>query len=288
MPQEPSLWIGTLLGALAAGLSRVITILPNILGAVVILLIGWGLGKLVQKVVANGLRTLHFNEVTERAGINDTLTHAEIKTTPSVILGVVAYWFIFLIAVHAAVSALGITALTGLMTSMLLYLPRVFAALLVVIAGAWAANALARITRASATGAGVKSAATLGTVVQYTVLFFTFAMALDVLGLAFPFLTTAFTIIVGACALAGAIAFGLGGREYAADILAGRELRLLFKPGDPLVSTELDGIIQEMRPTLTIVRTAQGDVTMQNSELVHQHATRPPRATGDSGTARAA
>jgi hypothetical protein len=289
MPQEPSLWVGAVLGALISGLSRVIAVLPNLLGAALILLIGWGLGKLVQAIVNRVLRALHFNELTERAGINDTLIRADIKIDPSVILGVVAYWFVFLIAIYAAVNTLGITILTGFMTSVLLYLPRVFAALLLVIVGTWAASVLARITRASGTAAGIGYASTLSTIVQYTVVFFTFANALELLGLAFPFMRLAFGIVLGAFALAGGIAFGLGAREYAADLLAGRELRLLFNAGDRLVSGDVDGTILAIRPTLTVVRTARGDVAVQNSEVVRKHAMRPQGASGEGGgIARAA
>jgi len=289
MPQETSLWFGALLGALATGLGRMVAILPNILAAALILLIGWGLGKLLQKILVHGLRALHFNEVTERAGINDALKRAQIHTIPSTMLGVVAYWFIFLLAIQAAVSVLGISALTALMTRVLLYLPRIFAALVVVIIGAWGANVLSRMTRASANAAGIRYAPNLAIIVQLTVLFFAFAIALDTLGLDFPFLMTAFAIVIGAIALAGAIAFGLGGREYAADVLAGRDLRQLFKPGDRLATENLEGVLQEIRPTLTIIRTGQGNVTMQNSELIHRQITHNSRDYGDGGgTARAA
>ena len=276
MPAGPSLWIGALLGALATGLGRVIAFLPNLLGAIVILLVGWGIGKLIQALVTRGLRAVHFNDVTERAGINTALQRADVKASPANILGVIAYWFIFLLAVQAAVNVLGITALSNLMSAIVLFLPRVFAALLVLVAGAWAASFLGRITRASASTAGISYSSILGSVVQGAALFFTFAIAFDILGLAFPFLTTAFAIIVGSLGLAAAIAFGLGGREYASDIMAGRELRSVFVPGDHVMSDDMDGTIQDIRPTLTMVRTNKGDVAVQNRDLMNKHATKVP------------
>ncbi len=281
----PSVWIGALIGALAAGFGRIIAALPALLGAIVILLIGWGIGKLIQALVTRGLRALHFNELMQREGINDALQRAEINTTASAILGIIAYWFVFLIAVYAAVGVLGIPALTTLMSTVILYLPKIFAAIIVVVVGAWAASFLGRVTRGSAETAHIAYSAMLGSVVQGAVLFFTFAIALDVLGLAFPFLTTAFAIIIGGLALTAAIAFGIGGREYAADMLAGRELRAHFMPGDRLMADQLDGTIASIGPTVTVVRTARGEVNMQNSELMHHHVTKPSHGTtGESGS----
>ncbi|MHB9129605.1 MAG: mechanosensitive ion channel family protein [Armatimonadota bacterium] len=270
-----SVWFAALLGALATGLGRIVAGIPAFLGAVIVLLIGWGIGKLVQALVTRGLHAVHFEQLTERAGINQGLQRIDVKKDTSAILGIVAYWFIFLIAVQAAVSLLGITALTSLMTAALLYIPRIFAALVVVVVGAWGANLLGRLTRASAETAGITFAGVLGSVVQGAVLFFTFAIALDVLGIAFPFLTTAFAVILGGLALTAAIAFGLGGREYAADILAGRELRTLFNVGDRVVIDDVDGSISEIRPTLTLIKTSRGEMAVQNSEMAHKHMTKP-------------
>lgn len=271
----PSVWIAALIGALVAGLSRIVAAIPAFLGAIIILLIGWGVGKLVQAVVIRVLHALHFETLTEHAGINGALRRAEIKADASTILGVIAYWFIFLIAINAAVSVLGIPVLTAMMAAIVLYLPRIFAALIVVIIGAWVASLLGRLTNATAAGAGIAYSDILGSVVQGAVIFFTFAMALDMIGLSFPFLTTAFAIIVGAIGLAAAIAFGLGGREYATDMLAGRELRALYRAGDRVTTDDFDGTVQQINPTFTLVRTSSGDLAVQNSELMHKHVTRP-------------
>lgn len=277
----PSIWLATWLGALASGLGRIVAALPNLLGAILILLIGWGIGKLIQNLVARGLRAAHFDQMTEHAGINRALDRADVRMDPAGILGVIAYWFIFLLAIYAAVNILGITALTALMTAVLLYLPRVFAALLVVIIGGWAATFLARLTRASASTAGITYADTLGGVVQGATLFFTFAIAFDLLGLTFPFLTTAFAIILGALGLAAAIAFGIGGQENASDVLAGRQLRTVFHPGDHVMADNLDGTIQDIQPTVTIVRTNRGETAVQNHELLHAHVTRSSQMPGE-------
>jgi hypothetical protein len=279
----PAVWIGTLVGALAAGLGRVVAAIPDLLGAILILLIGWGVGKLIQTLVTRGLDAAHFNKLTAREGINDALKRAEVPKSPAQILGIVAYWFVFLMALQAAVDVLGIATLSQLMGAFVLYLPRIFAALLVVLAGAWGASFLSRLTRASATTAGIAYAGILGTVVQGFVLFFAFAIALDVLGLSFPFLTTAFAILLGALALAGALAFGLGGREYAADMMAGREVRAMLHVGDRVMADGLDGTVAAINPTFTVVKTAQGAVAVQNHDLMQRHLTTPtPRAGGEA------
>lgn len=277
-----SVWFAAWITALATGLGRIFALIPNIIGAIIILLIGWGIGKLIQALVTRGLNAVNFNHMTQRAGINDALQRAEIKRSPSEIFGIVAYWFVFLIAIQAAVNALGIVALSALMGTVILYLPRIFAALLIVVIGAWGASVLGRMTTASVNAAGVMYGDLLGGIVQGAVLFFAFAMALDFLGLSFPFLTTAFAILLGGATLAVALAFGLGGHEYAADILAGRELRTMYHTGDRMVTDQVDGVIEDIRPTFTLVRTNRGEVAVQNSELMRNRLTRPT-STGEGG-----
>ena len=286
MPAGISLWLGALLGALATGLGRIVAAIPNLLGAIVILLIGWGIAKLIQRLVTGGLRAVHFNDLTDHAGINNALQRADIKAQPTTIMGVIAYWFVFLFAIYAAVGVLGVPALTALLGTVVLYIPRIIAALLVIVVGAWAASFLGRLTTASASTAAISYAGVLGGIVQGAVLFFTFAIALDTLGLSFPFLTTAFAIILGSLALAGAIAFGLGGRDYASDILAGRELRTVFNTGDRLVAEDIDGTVTSMRPTLMVLHTNTGDVAVQNSDLMKKHATKAmgPMMGGSTGS----
>jgi hypothetical protein len=283
-----SVWLGALIGALAAGLGRIVAAIPALLGALLILLIGWGIGKAVQWGVTRGLRALHFDQLTDRAGINRALSRANVRLDPAGILGVIAYWFIFLLAVNAAIGVLGITALTALATSFILYLPRIFAALLVLVAGAWLGSFLGRLTQDSAAAANIGFASMLGSVVLGTVLFFTFATALDLLGLGFPFLTTAFAILLGALALTAAIAFGLGGREYATDVLAGRTLRTFLNPGDYLVTDTAQGSVVAVQPMVTMLRTDRGDVTLQNSDVLRQHATKPTGQGGQGSMPKAA
>lgn len=283
---EPSVWLvlkNSLLGALV-GVSFT---LPRILGAFVILLIGWGIGKLIQWLVTRGLRAVHFNQLTEHAGINDVLERADINTGPAIILGIIAYWFVFLIAVNAAVWVLNIPALTGLMSAVILYLPRIFAALLVVVFGAWAASFLGRLTRGSARSAEIDYSDLLGSVIQGFALFFVFAIALDILGLPFPFLTVAFAIIVGGVMLAAAIAFGIGGREYASDIFAGRELRSFYHEGDRLVTEDVEGTVKTINLTYTVLNTTRGDITVPNRILMHQHPMKPYHSQ-DGGISEAA
>ncbi|HOF87216.1 MAG TPA: mechanosensitive ion channel [Armatimonadota bacterium] len=275
-------WVSALLTSLAAAVGAIIAFIPLLLAAVIILLIGWGIGKLAQTVVVNGLQALHFNRLMDREGITDALRRAEVKTTPAQILGVIAYWFVFLVAVYAAVSVMGITALTALMTAVVLYLPRIFGALLVVLLGAWAATMLARLTRTSATAAGISFAQILGNVVLGTVLFFAFAMALSVLGLDFPFLLTAFAILLGGLVLALTLAFGLGGREYAADMLAGRQLKMVLHEGDRLVTDNLDGTVASIGPTMTVIQTSGGEVAVQNAALMHHRLLHKKRG-GEGG-----
>lgn len=286
-----SVWFGALIGALATGLGRIIAAIPDLLGALVILLIGYGIGKLLQLVVTKLLKAAHFDRLMEREGVTPALQRANINRTPAEILGIIVYWFIFLLAIQAAAGALGLTALTDAVESIILYVPNVIAALVIVLLGGWLASFLQRLTKGSADAAGISYASILGNLVLAFVLFFTFTIAMDVLGVNLTFLITAFAILLGGLALAGAVAFGLGARQMAADVLAGRELRNILQPGDTFTTDEMSGTLTEIRPTISMVRTPKGDVAVENTELLNKHMTKqsnsqqPPKSGGASQAA---
>lgn len=294
MPQGgPSVWFGALIGSLATGLGRIISAIPDLLGALVIILVGYGIAKLLQLVVTKLLKAAHFDRYMDREGITPAMQKANISRTPAEVLGIFTYWLVLLLFINSAAGVLGLTALTRVVQAVLFYLPRVLGALIIVLVGAWLASFLSRLTNTASSAAGMKQYSSLlaGTVL-WVVLFFTFAFALGTLGVDLTLITTVIAIILGGAALAFAIAFGLGARGKATDILAGRELRSMFNMGDTLATDTMTGTVVDMRPTYTVVRTDKGDMAVENTELLHSHVTKrggqAPPQTGSGGKSQAA
>ena len=212
-------WGDAIFLALTNALNDLLLFLPRLLGALLILLVGWLLAKAVEALVAKGLRAVRFNQVADRAEIDQFLERAGVRLDPASVVGKLAYWFLLLIFVGAAFNAFGLTQVTAVINQILAYLPNVVVALVVLLVGALLAQFAANLVRGASGTARVGDPGLLATLARAAVLTFAFLIALDQLNIGEAIVTTLFTAVVGMLALAGALAFGLGGRDVAARVL---------------------------------------------------------------------
>src|ERR671921_579117 len=175
-------------------LSTFLSYIPQLIGALIILIVGYIVAKVLQAVVGRVLQAVGFDRWMERGGIKQFFDRAETNQTPVSILGQLVFWFVFIIAITMAADALGIPQVSAVLAQLIAYIPNIIAAILILILAALLANFLA--------------------IIVYAV----FA-ALTQLGIAVQLTANTFLIVLGAVALAAAIAFGIGGREVARDIL---------------------------------------------------------------------
>ena len=186
---------------------------PQLIGAIIILIVGYIVAKILQAVVGRLLQSIGFNGWMERGGIMQFFDRANTRQTPASILGKLVFWAVFIIAITMAADALGIRQVSAVLAQLIAYIPNIIAAVLILVLAALLANFLAGIVQ-GATGSNI-----LGSVVQYGVIVYAAFAALTQLGIAVQLTAPTFLIILGAVALAAAIAFGLGGRDLAHDIL---------------------------------------------------------------------
>ncbi|MDP8926764.1 MAG: hypothetical protein M3M97_07625 [Actinomycetota bacterium] len=194
-------------------LSTFLTYLPQLAGAVVILLVGYLVAKLLQAVIVRVLRGIGFNRWMERGGVKQFFDQAQTRQTPASVLGKLVFWFVFIIAITMAADALGIPQVSAVFAQLIAYIPSIIAAILILVLAALLANFVAGLVR-GATGTGV-----LASVARYTIIVYAAFAALTQLGIAVELTAPTFLIALGAVALAAAIAFGLGSREVARDIV---------------------------------------------------------------------
>ena len=220
MPVTPVIDSGDAMTASFAGaLALIVAALPKILAFALILLIGWFLATLVEKVVAGILRTVHFNNLARRSGFADFVQRLGIETDASGFIGAVAKWFVRLIALVVAFDALGLPAVSDVLRQLLLWLPNLVVAVVMLVIGGLAANALANLVRASTSKAGFSNPNAIAKVAQVAVWAFAIVVAVNQLGIAQTLVNTLFMAVVGAMALAAGLAFGLGGRDTAGEIV---------------------------------------------------------------------
>jgi small-conductance mechanosensitive channel len=202
-----------ILQPLEDALAVFLSYIPQLIGAIIILIVGYIIAKVLQAVVTRVLRGVGFENWMERGGVKQFFDRAGTSETPSGVLGKVVFWFVFIIAITMAADALGIQQISGFLNQLIAFIPSIFVAILILFLAALLANFLAGIVR-GATGSGI-----LASVVQYGIIVYAAFAALTQLGIAVELTAPTFLILLGAVALALEIAFGLGGREVAQEIL---------------------------------------------------------------------
>jgi len=206
-------------GAWNAFATKITAFLPELIGAIIIFVVGWIIARLVKVGVEKLLRLVRFDTATEKTGVNKFLKKGEIVKAPSEIVGTLVYWFIMILVLIASLDALGLPIVSDMLNSIFLYIPNVVAAIIVLVLGFLMGNLLAAVVRTAASNAGLKNAEGLGKISLYAIVVFVSAIALIQLGIGEEIVASAFGLVFGAVALALALAFGLGGRDVAADYL---------------------------------------------------------------------
>lgn len=208
--------------------------LPGVLAAALIIVAGVVIAWILSKVIHMLLKAARFDRRCSDAGITQFLARADLQAPPSRMAGRLVFWLVFLTFFMSGVSALHLEFFQELINGFFLYLPRIFSALLILMAGFLIGNFLSRAALLAAVNANVPSPRTLGTLVRYLITILAFAMALEQLQIASAIVNTAFAIAFGAVMLGLAIAFGLGGRGVARRILEEHLLSRKQPPDDGL------------------------------------------------------
>src|SRR5215204_4970602 len=194
-------------------LSMFLSYIPQLIGAIVILIVGYVIARALQAIVGRVLQGIGFDRWMERGGIKQFFDRAETNQTPASILGALVFWFVFIIAITMAADALGIPQVSVVLAQLIAYIPNIIAAILILILAALLASFISGIVT-GATGSDI-----LASIAQYAIIVYAVFAALTQRGVAVHLTANTFLIVLGAVALAAAIAFGIGGREVAQDIL---------------------------------------------------------------------
>jgi hypothetical protein len=211
--------VATVTGAWNAFATKIGAFLPGLIAALIILFLGWIGCNLVQRLVMRVLRACQFDRLADRAGIARMLAIGGIKQTPVEILSLLVFWFLFLIVIVAAVDTLNLPGVAETLDAIFFYIPKVVAAIVVLILGLYFANFLQTVVRTSCANAGLKQSEAIGLVSYYATVIFVIAAILQILDIAAEIVMWAFILIFGSVCLALALAFGLGGREVAGRLL---------------------------------------------------------------------
>lgn len=190
--------------------------LPNFLGALVIFFVGLVIAAGLSKVVEKLVDALKIDRLLEQFGLGRLLERADLRLDSGHFVGVLVQWFFIVVTLLAVSDILKLAAFSDFLSQVLLYVPNIIIAVLIMLAGVVTAAFLARLVRASVLAARLHAAHFLGALTRWSVLVFAFLAALSQLGIAGALVNTLIMGFVAMLALAGGLAFGLGGRDVAA------------------------------------------------------------------------
>jgi len=192
---------------------------PRLLAALILLFVGWLIANLVRTGITKLLDVLKFDTLAQKTGIETFLKQGNLDLTLSRLLAELAYWIVIFIVVVVVANSLGLHMVADLFNKVVLYIPNIIVAILVLVFGVLVARFINRMVFAYLNSIGLQGALTVSTLAEYGVIIFVVFVALEQLAIGTELLTAAFQIGFGAIGLAFALAFGLGGREWAAGVI---------------------------------------------------------------------
>ena len=202
-----------------AFLLQIAGFLPKLALATGVLIVGWLLAKFARFAIVKGLRAINFNVLTERAGLDGFLHQGGIQTDTTGIFGLLIYWLVILAALIIGFNSMGLTYITGLLGQIVLFVPKVIVALLILAFGAYFARFVGNAVITYCRNISMQDADVLGKLAQYAIMTFVVLIALDQVNVGGDIVRQSFLIILAGVVFALALAFGLGGKDAAAELI---------------------------------------------------------------------
>jgi len=204
-------------------LTRILAYLPVLLGALIILIVGWLIAKAIKRIIDWVLKLIRFDMLADKAGISEILKKGNLEISAGEVVSSIVYWLIIIMVLVMTVDALGLPKASDVLASLFAYVPNVIAALLVLIVAMFLASFVSGIVRTAAGNANLPKPEIFAGISRWAIIIFAVTISLEQLGIAPLLVTATFNIILGGVCLALALAFGLGGKDAAAKYL--EELR---------------------------------------------------------------
>jgi hypothetical protein len=210
----------TLLGSLRESWSSVVAVLPDLIVALLLLIAGWLFARLLRKLAIRLLRAARVDDIAERAGIDDFLVQGGVEITTVTLIANTLYWLILAAVFITLLDALGLRTADILLERIAIFLPNLVVAIGILVFGSLLARVVGGLVFSYLSNIGSSAAVPISALARYALLIFVLFMAAEQLAIGTEVLVSAFQIAFAAFCLAAALAFGLGGREWAQQVIA--------------------------------------------------------------------
>ncbi len=200
--------------------ARILDALPDLALAFVLLVTGWLVAKLARRITIRVLRQLRVDDLAERAGFDDFLIQGGVRMTTVTLLAGTVYWLILAGVFVALLDALGVRTAGELLARMVHFVPNLVLAVGILVFGSLLSRVVGGLVYSYLSNIGSAGAEPIGALARYALLVFVVFMAAEQLAIRSEVLVSAFQIAFAAVCLAAALAFGLGGRDWAAEVIS--------------------------------------------------------------------
>jgi small-conductance mechanosensitive channel len=267
-------WTESFSNALSRFWTEIAGYLPNLIATVIVVVIGLYLSKFVTKWLAKLIEKIGFNTLCAKLGIDKGLQNLGFKATPSQLIGMIVHIFFVLIILVAASDTLGLDKFSAILDELVLYLPKVFGAVVITILGLFIAKAVKNQVSTSLENLGVEHGSSVGRVLQVMILFITFSLVVGQLNLETELINTIFTVLIASLGVALALALGLGTKSIANSIVSGIYAREQLQPGDEIKFDDFVGYVVMVSTVNTLIENKDGEqLSIPNQDLLTQKYT---------------
>ncbi len=241
---------------------------PSGVMAIAIVLAGYVVAEVLGRLAARLLRRWStrlvgvVDRMSRRRGVPMTLEQAEAETLVVDVTSRIVFWLVFFVFLAAATSAIGVPVVSSWFAGFADYLPRVLAAVAIVLLGVLAGHAARILVVSTAATSGVHQARTLGGTVQVAAVLIASVIAVEQLGIEATFLVVLGSIAVGAVLGGTALAFGLGARGTVSNLVASHYLARTYRVGHRIRIENIEGVIVAIEPTAVLVEVAEGRISI--------------------------
>jgi hypothetical protein len=258
-------WQQIIVASFQRAFDQILSLAPNVLAMLVVLVAGYFVARIAGKVIAVLSTRIGLETAAQRSGLAGSMKQVGITQNVSWILGQIVFWLLMCVFLTAAFNILGLQTLTAAMEQIVAYIPNLLAAAVVVVVGLLVATFLRGVIATGGDRVGLSYAEQLANGCYWILAAMTFIAAFKQLHIEVALLEQMILIAFGGLALGFGLAFGLGGRDVMAGILAGYYARQRFHAGDHIAVANMEGTVREVGPVATIIETQEEGLLSRHS-----------------------
>ncbi len=212
-------WYSVTIDALQNLWQVFVTFIPNLIGAIIVFIVGWVISVALGKIIAEILKKIRFNQIFEKGNWDEALAKADIKVDASAFIGAIIKWVFAIVFLMAAVEVLGLKGFAGFLGNIIGYLPNVVVAAFILVVTVIITDILEKVVRATVESIKVGYGQVVAVIIRWSIWIFAILAILIQLRVAPSLIQTLFTGLIAVIVIAAGLAFGLGGKEIAGDVL---------------------------------------------------------------------